>query len=80
LRDLTNPELIAFLQGMDGWDRTPNELCDSHADDWANLKDRMNFIVDLFRTRHLSPDIFTPPFTKAQESDILAGRVPSGSL
>jgi hypothetical protein len=80
LRDLENPELIAFLQGIDGWDRTPNDLSDSHANDWANLKDRMNFIVDLFRTRHLSPNIFTPPFTKAQESDILAGRIPDGSL
>ena len=78
LKELDNPELIAFLEGMEGWDRTPNRLEDSHAEDWGELKDRMNFIVDLFRTRHLSPEISARPFTDAQEADLRAGRLPTG--
>ena len=78
LKELDNPELIAFLEGMEGWDRTPNRLKDSHAEDWGELQDRMNFIVDLFRTRHLSPEISARPFTDAQEADLRAGRLPTG--
>lgn len=80
LRELDNPELIAFLQGMGGWDRTPNDLGASQATDWADLSDRMNFIVDLFRSRHLSANIFEPPFTDAQEAELMAGRIPAGPL
>src|SRR5205807_2771106 len=45
LRELENSELIAFLQGMEAWDRTPNALESSGATDWSSLEDRMNFIV-----------------------------------
>jgi hypothetical protein len=80
LRKLDNAELIAFLEGMEAWDRTPNTLESSGAVDWSNLKDRMNFIVDLFRTRHLSSAVFAPPFTDSQETDLLAKRIPAGRL
>jgi hypothetical protein len=80
LRELENSELIAFLQGMEAWDRTPNALESSRANDWSNLKDRMNFIVDLFRSRHLSPAVFARPFTDRQEAELMAGRVPKGPL
>lgn len=80
LRELDNPELIAFLEGMGGWDRTPHTLEASGATDWASLNDRMNFIVDLFRSRHLSPNILASPFTEQQEFELLAGRVPNGPL
>jgi hypothetical protein len=43
--------------GMGGWDRTPNDLGASQATNWADLSDRMNFIVDLFRSRHLAEHI-----------------------
>jgi hypothetical protein len=80
LRELDNPELIAFLQGPEGWDRTPNDLSASHAIDWTSLSDRMNFIVDLFRSRHLSPNVCEPPFSETQEAELMAGRIPAGRL
>lgn len=80
LRELDNAELIAFLQGMEAWDRTPNTVEASGATDWSDLRDRMNFIVDLFRTRHLSPAVFARPFTEEQEAELLAGRMPEGRL
>lgn len=80
LRQLDNPELVAFLTGQDGWDRTPDSLNDSAAGDWSVLHDRMNFIVDLFRSRHLSPDVVAPPFTGDQTRAIRSGRVPFGAL
>src|SRR5215510_1844442 len=80
LRVLDNSELIAFLQGMEAWDRSPNTLESSGANDWSDLKDRMNFIVDLFRSRHLSRSVFASPFTEQQENELIAGRVPDGPL
>ena len=80
LRVLDNSELIAFLQGMEAWDRSPNTLESSGASDWSDLKDRMNFIVDLFRSRHLSQSVFTSPFTEQQERELMAGRVPESRL
>lgn len=58
LVELENPELLAFMRR---WDRTPNELAGSGARDWAVLEDRMNYIVDLFRTRHLAAGLFAEP-------------------
>lgn len=80
LRELDNPELIAFLEEMEAWDRSPNALEASGANDWSDLKDRMNFIVDLFRSRHLSPAVFARPFTEKQEAELLAGVRPGGPL
>ena len=79
LRELDNPELLAFLEG-DGWDRTPNSLAGSQARDWADLRERMNFIVDLFRSRHLSPMLFAAPYTREQRAALLEGRIPTGPL
>ena len=40
----------------------------------------MNFIVDLFRSRHFDPQLFSEPFTEAQRRDVIAGVVPPGPL
>lgn len=62
-------------------DALPTYLANlSGATDWSSLKDRMNFIVDLFRSRHLSPAVFARPFSLTQESEVMAGRVPEGPL
>ena len=53
LKDLNNPELLAFLYG-DGWDRLPDSLQNSHAEDWSRIENRMNYIVDLFRSAAFS--------------------------
>ncbi len=78
LREIELPELIAFLQGFDGWDRTPDSVAGSLARDWSKLEDRMNFIVDLFRSRHLTAEVWADPFTPEQSAAIRAGRVPGG--
>ena len=80
LMHLADGDLVDFLSGKDGWDRTPNDLTGSRAADWSNIRDRMNYIVDLFRSRHLDPGLFSEPFTPQQVRDVLAGNVPGGKL
>jgi hypothetical protein len=48
--------------------------------DWRLLEDRMNFIVNLFRSRQQATTLFDPPFTDEQTRDIEAGRRPAGKL
>lgn len=80
LTHLDNRDLVSFLSGEGGWDRTPNDLAGSRASDWSDIRDRMNFIVDLFRSRHLDEGLFAAPFTDAQRREVLAGAVPAGPL
>lgn len=61
LRTIEDPELEALLCGPHGWDRTPDTTAGSAAADWTQLSDRMNFIVDLFRSRQADPNLFAPP-------------------
>ena len=60
------PELARLLGGPGGLDRTPNSLHGSGARDWTELADRMNFIVDLFRTRQFDENLFAPPFSQPE--------------
>jgi hypothetical protein len=80
LRTLDNPELRALLYQLD---RTPNTTCGSAAADWADLPDRMNFVVDLFRSRQQDPSLYRAPFTAAQAAAIralpLATELPASS-
>ncbi len=46
LQHITNPELRHLL---DEHDPTPDSPIDSGALDWADLPDRLHFIIDLFR-------------------------------
>jgi hypothetical protein len=80
LRTIESPDLRALLDGPHGWDRTPDSLAGSAAHDWTKLSDRMNFIVDLFRTRQSDPSVFTPPYAAWQREMIVAGDVPTGPL
>jgi hypothetical protein len=80
LRTIELPELQSLLAGPDGWDRTPNSVDGSAAHDWTQISDRMNFIVDLFRTRQSDPNLFTAPYSPAQREMIYAGNVPAGPL
>jgi hypothetical protein len=80
LRHLTNPDLVAFLTGPAGWDRTPDSHDASRARDWADLRDRMNYICDLFRSRHFEEQLFASPYSDAQWRALLAGRVPAPPL
>jgi len=80
LATLELPELERLLDGPRGWDRTPDSTVGSAARDWTRLSERMNFIVDLFRTRQTDPNLFAPPFSAAQREQIRSGRVPHGPL
>jgi hypothetical protein len=48
----------ARLERVLALDRTPDTLEGSAATDWTRLSDRMNFIIDLFRSRQQTPAIF----------------------
>lgn len=69
LSSIESPELQAFL---DQWDRTPDTPVGSAASDWSQIGDRINYIVDLFRSRQNDPGLLGPPFTAAEQARILA--------
>jgi len=52
----------------------------SAANDWADLADRMGFIVALFRKRQQDLDLFKPPFPPDREQQILQGLIPAEEL
>ncbi|WNZ63779.1 hypothetical protein QEG98_08795 [Myxococcus sp. MxC21-1] len=59
LRSIENPELRALLGQLD---KSQDSLKGSGAKDWSKLDQRMNYIVDLFRSRQSDPALFDPPF------------------
>jgi hypothetical protein len=52
----------------------------SAAEDWADIPERMQFILTLFRSRQQDTRLFARPFSPTQEVDLAAGRVPAGPL
>lgn len=71
---LDNPDAAGMVKR---WDRSPDSLKGSGAEDWTNMRDRMNYILDLFRSRQDDPALFQDPFTPKQTKDILANRIPN---
>jgi hypothetical protein len=69
--DTPDQHLRALLDDVLAWDRTPDSLSGSSASDWADLGDRINFIVDLFRSRQQNPALFANPLAQGR-----AHRVP----
>ncbi|WP_244227311.1 hypothetical protein, partial [Corallococcus aberystwythensis] len=61
LRTIEDPKLKALLARMD---KTPDSLKGTAAKDWSKLDQRMNYIVDLFRSRQSDPHLFDQPFGK----------------
>jgi hypothetical protein len=55
---LQNLELLAFLEK---WDRAGR----SGAENWAELRDRMDYICCLFRSLQQDPALFASPFGQA---------------
>ena len=62
------------------WDRTGGTGTPSGARDWAVLEDRMNFIVNLFRSRQRDASLFSAPFSDAQLAVLAQGQLPPGPL
>jgi hypothetical protein len=77
LADIADPDLQGFLARHD---RTGGTARASGAEDWANLGDRMNYIVNLFRSWQERPDLLDSPFSAAQIDEMQAGRIPLGPL
>lgn len=77
LQQISNPELSLLLAEHDP---TPDSPRDSGAIDWADLPDRLHFILDLFRCYQENQDLFAAPFTPEQVADLKAGRRPAGRL
>lgn len=77
LRQITDPKTEALLERFDEGLQTTRG---SGANNWADLNDRMAFIVGLFRSRQQDLDLFLPPFQPEQEQALKAGHVPDGVL
>jgi hypothetical protein len=77
LRQLQHPALLGLLQELDG---TLDSSRGSAANDWGCLYDRMNFLVDFFRSRQQDGRLYQQPFCDAQVAIIRAGGVPAGPL
>ena len=72
-----NPVVVDDLTALLArFDRSDGNGVGSAAADWVNLEDRMNFIANLFLSRHHRIELFQPPFDGAVMSDIEAGRIP----
>ncbi|OQZ02645.1 MAG: hypothetical protein B6D35_00990 [Candidatus Brocadia sp. UTAMX2] len=77
LKEITNPDLRTLLKRIDP---TPDSLHETGAVDWADLPDRLHFIIDLFRCYQESHDLFEPPFTAKQVAALKSGHRPEGPL
>jgi hypothetical protein len=71
------PELRAFLREHDPCG--PGETA-CGATDWCNLRQRMHYIVHLFRAYQEDPMLLSPPFTDEQVRAFQRGTVPDGTL
>jgi len=77
LQEITDPKLEALLDLFDLHGPSPTG---SGANNWAQLNDRMGFIVELFRARQQDLKLFDPPFKPQQEALLKEGKVPEGDL
>lgn len=77
LQSLSLPEAEELVQRLD---RTPHTTRGSAARDWTLLGDRMNYVVDFFRSRQQDRSLLQAPFNPQQVDGILRGRVPKGRL
>lgn len=73
LMQLDLPALCAL---MDEWDRTHGTGIGSAAGDWADIHQRMGYIITLFRSRQQHLALTQPPFTSDQISWMVDGEVP----
>lgn len=76
LRTIENPELKALLGQLD---KSPNSLQGTAAKDWSHLDQRMNYIIDLFRSRQSDPHLFDQPFGRAGRYPVATPTQPSVS-
>ncbi|WP_296700605.1 cyclic nucleotide-binding domain-containing protein [Algoriphagus sp.] len=78
LHNIESEELKNLLSKFDRCN--PKTLRNSRSRDWGNLEDRMNFIANLFRSRHKSLELFDQPFFYEQRQAMQESIVPKGRL
>ncbi len=76
LAAIDSQDLRQFLDGPEGWDTGRGTLKNTRANDWTKIRERMGYIVNLFRTRHLDTNVVASPYTNEQLEMIGAGEVP----
>jgi len=77
LQALRDPDVTLYAL----FDRTNGTGAGCGASDWAELRDRMGYIVNLFRSRQQSASLLTAaPFTEAQWTAMQGGDIPPGPL
>ncbi|MDP1561093.1 MAG: hypothetical protein Q8M16_06825 [Pirellulaceae bacterium] len=76
LEKIENMKLREFLDGPLGWDISRGKLVNTAAKDWTKIRERMGYIVNLFRTRHLQPDLMAAPYSDLQMEHVSAGQLP----
>jgi hypothetical protein len=72
-----HPVLALFINE---YDPCPVGVSQCAADDWCNLRQRMHYILHLFRAYAEEPRLWVPPFTTDETSSFRAGTVPLGEL
>ena len=73
LQVLSDPKTEALIERFD------DQLSTMHATDgtnWAEVQERMGFIVEFFRARQQDLGMFAPPFTPEQDLSLEEGDVP----
>ncbi|MEQ8790309.1 MAG: hypothetical protein RIC55_28700 [Pirellulaceae bacterium] len=77
LCDITSEPLRDFLEGSEGWDVSRGTLRDTRTCDWTDIRQRMGYVVNLFRTRHTEQDVVASPYSPEQLEAIASGRLPA---
>lgn len=72
-----HPALAAFITE---YDPCPTGVSECGADDWCDLRQRMHYILHLFRAYAEEPQLWVAPFTPRQVDSFRAGTVPAGEL
>jgi hypothetical protein len=77
LTTITSAELIALFKELKP---TIDTIDGAGCTDWADLKQRIHYIANLFRCYHETKDLFDAPFTVEQLEVIKTGGMPGGRL
>jgi hypothetical protein len=77
LLQIENPRCLELIRQFETGQDT---LSGSGAENWADLSDRMSFVVDFFRSHQQYKRLWEMPFLEEQASVIESGHFPAGPL
>ena len=77
LATIESTEVQEFLNGREGWDTGRDSLKNTKACDWTKIDQRMAYVVNLFRTRHLEPNVVAAPYSGEQLDAIAENQRPA---